>query len=60
MVDPRAAPKPHHLTGRSFGTLVEHPIVDSTKASRELGHDPRALEDTVRDFVRYYEGEAQL
>lgn len=48
------------FTPASIGTLVEHPIVDSTKASRELGHAPRALEDTVRDFVRYFEGEARL
>ena len=29
------------FTPASIGTLVEHPIVDGTKAARELGHAPR-------------------
>ncbi len=45
------------VTPASIGTLVEHPVVDGSKAARELGHVPRPLEDTVRDFVRYFEGE---
>jgi dihydroflavonol-4-reductase len=48
------------FTPASIGTLVEHPVVDGAKAARELGHAPRRLEDTVADFVRYYEGEPRL
>jgi dihydroflavonol-4-reductase len=48
------------FTPASIGTLLEHPVVDGSKAARELGHSPRPLEDTVRDFVRYYEGEPRL
>ena len=48
------------FTPASIGTLIEHPAVEGDKAARELDHNPRPLEDTVRDLVRYYEGEARL
>lgn len=48
------------FTPASIGTLIEHPIVEGDKAAEELGHIPRPLEDTVRDLVRYYEGEPHL
>jgi dihydroflavonol-4-reductase len=48
------------FTPASIGTLLEHPIVEGDKAAAELGHAPRPLEDTVRDLVRYYEGEPHL
>lgn len=48
------------FTPASIGTLLEHPIVEGDKAACELGHAPRPLEDTVRDLVRYYEGEPRL
>jgi dihydroflavonol-4-reductase len=46
------------LTPASVGTLVNHPTVDGSKAAAELGHRPRPLEDSVRDTVRWFEGEA--
>ncbi len=48
------------FTPASIGTLIEHPTVEGDKAARGLGHAPRPLEDTVRDLVRYYEGEPHL
>lgn len=48
------------FTPASIGTLIDDPVVDGDKAHRELGHDPRPLEDTVRDTVRWFEGEARL
>jgi len=48
------------FTPASVGTLVEEPIVDGDKARRELGHEPRPLEDTIRDTVRWFEGHSQL
>jgi dihydroflavonol-4-reductase len=35
-------------------TLAAFPRVSHAKAARELGHAPRALEDTLRDLHRYY------
>jgi dihydroflavonol-4-reductase len=46
------------LTPASVGTLLNHPIVDGSKAAAELGHHPRPLEDSVRDTVRWFEGDA--
>ena len=48
------------FTPASIGALVDDPIVEGDKARRELGHDPRPLEDTVRDTVRWFEGQAEL
>lgn len=48
------------FTPASIGTLLDDPIVEGTKAERELGHRPRPLEDTVRDTVRWFEGDASL
>jgi dihydroflavonol-4-reductase len=47
------------FTPASIGTLLDDPTVDGTKAATELGHDPRPLEDSVRDTVRWFEGIAQ-
>lgn len=44
------------FTPASIGTLLDDPLVDGTKARTELGHDPRPLEDSVRDTVRWFEG----
>lgn len=48
------------FTPASIGTLLDDPLVDGTKAGAELGHHPRPLEDSVRDTVRWFEGEARL
>jgi dihydroflavonol-4-reductase len=48
------------FTPASIGTLLDSPIVDGAKALAELGHRPRPLEDSVRDTVRWFEGEAHL
>jgi dihydroflavonol-4-reductase len=48
------------FTPASIRTLLDSPIVDGAKALAELGHRPRPLEDSVRDTVRWFEGEAHL
>ncbi len=48
------------FTPGSIGTLLDDPIVDGAKAAAELSHHPRPLEDSVRDTVRWFEGEAHL
>jgi len=48
------------FTPGSVGTLLDDPIVDGSKAAAELSHHPRPLEDSVRDTVRWFEGEAHL
>jgi len=48
------------FTPASIGTLVDDPIVESDRARAVLGHEPRPLADTVRDTVRWFEGEPQL
>jgi len=47
------------FTPASIGTLLDYPVVDGMKAATELGHDPRQLEDSVRDTVRWFEGIAR-
>lgn len=42
------------ITPASIGALIDDPVVDGDKARRELGHDPRPLEDSVRDTVRWF------
>lgn len=48
------------FTPGSVGTLLDDPMVDGSKAAAELGHHPRPLEDSVRDTVRFFEGEVRL
>ena len=48
------------FTPSSIGALLDAPIVDGSKADAELSHHPRPLEDSVRDTVRWFEGEARL
>jgi len=48
------------FTPGSVGTLLDCPLVDGSKAATELSHHPRPLEDSVRDTVRWFEGEAHL
>lgn len=47
------------FTPASIGTLLDDPQVDGSKAASVLGHCPRPLEDSVRDTVRWFEGEAR-
>ena len=51
---------PDVFTPASIGTLLDDPTVDGSKAAAELGHRSRPLEDSVRDTVRWFEGEARL
>lgn len=46
------------FTPASVGALVDDPRVDGDKARRELGHAPRPLEETIRDTVQWFEGDA--
>lgn len=48
------------FTPASIGTLLDDPLVDRAKAEAELGYRPRALEDTVRDLVRWYRARGDL
>lgn len=38
----------------AIGALVSAPIVDHGKATRELGYQPRPLQETVRDLVAFF------
>ena len=42
------------ITKASVSTLVENPVVDGSKAARELGYAPRSLEDTIDDLIRSF------
>ncbi len=48
------------FTPASVGALLDDPIVDGSKAAVELSHHPRPFEDSIRDTVRWFEGEARL
>ncbi|MGQ4615082.1 NAD-dependent epimerase/dehydratase family protein [Nocardia sp. R7R-8] len=37
----------------ALGALIAAPVVDHGKAERELGYQPRPLDDTVRDLVTF-------
>ncbi|GAA5054081.1 NAD-dependent epimerase/dehydratase family protein [Nocardia callitridis] len=38
----------------ALGALVSAPVVDHGKAERELGYQPRPLDETVRDLVAFF------
>ena len=42
------------FTKASVSTLAEDPIVDVSKAARELAYVPRSLDDTIEDLVRSF------
>jgi dihydroflavonol-4-reductase len=42
------------FTKASVSTLAENPIVDVSKAARELAYVPRSLDDTIEDLVRSF------
>ena len=42
------------FTPESLHALLTDPTVSSAKAARELGHEPRATEDTVRDVYAWF------
>ncbi len=42
------------FTRASVSTLAENPLVDGSKAARELGYAPRSLDDTIEDLVRSF------
>jgi dihydroflavonol-4-reductase len=48
------------FTSASIGTLLDDPLVDRSKAERELGYSPRPIEDTVRDLVWWYRERGDL
>jgi dihydroflavonol-4-reductase len=42
------------FTKASVSTLAENPVVDVSKAARELAYVPRSLDDTIEDLVRSF------
>ncbi|WP_433192652.1 NAD-dependent epimerase/dehydratase family protein [Nocardia sp. CA-107356] len=42
------------LSKAALGALVSAPIVDHGKAEREIGYQPRPIEETVRDLVTFF------
>ncbi|WP_040692266.1 NAD-dependent epimerase/dehydratase family protein [Nocardia vinacea] len=44
----------------ALGALVSAPIVDHGKAEREIGYQPRPIEETVRDLVTFFTDPKQL
>ncbi len=56
-----AAARRHHtaprFTAESIGTLQHCPIVDHSKARRELGHRPRPAARTVDDIYDWFRGQ---
>ncbi|MBJ8345757.1 NAD-dependent epimerase/dehydratase family protein [Antrihabitans sp. YC2-6] len=44
----------------AIDTLLTSPIVDGTKALRELGHDPRPTDETVRDLIAFFVTQGRL
>ena len=48
------------FTPASVDSLLNHPVVDHTKATRELGYVPRPRVDTVRDLVTWLGQDGQL
>lgn len=43
------------FTPASIGTLLDDPSIDGTKAATELHYRARALEESVRDTVQYFD-----
>jgi len=48
------------FTPASVGTLLDDPVVDRSKAERELGYGSRPLEDTVRDLIWWFRDRGDL
>lgn len=44
----------------ALGPLLASPLVDHTKAIRELGYEPRTMEQSARDFVSFLIQSGQL
>lgn len=44
----------------ALGALVSAPVVDHGKAEREIGYQPRPIDDTVRDLVTFFTDPKQL
>jgi dihydroflavonol-4-reductase len=44
----------------ALGPLLASPLVDCAKANRELGYQPRSMEQSARDFVSFLVQSAQL
>jgi dihydroflavonol-4-reductase len=42
------------FTKAAVSTLAENPVVDVSKAARELAYVPRSLDDTIEDLVRSF------
>lgn len=42
------------LSKAALGALVSAPLVDHGKAERELGYQPRPIDETLRDLVAFY------
>ena len=44
----------------ALGALVSAPVVDHGRAEREIGYQPRPIDDTVRDLVTFFADSKQL
>ncbi|MEV6768971.1 NAD-dependent epimerase/dehydratase family protein [Nocardia sp. NPDC051030] len=44
------------ISKASMGALLSAPIVERTKATTELGYQPRPAAETVRDLIDFYNG----
>jgi dihydroflavonol-4-reductase len=56
----RARGKRPLYTGESLSALQANRAISHEKASRDLGHAPRPLEDTVRDIYEWFEQAGML
>lgn len=48
------------FTEAAFGALLSAPIVDGTKARKDLGYEPRPAETTIRELIAFLVETSQL
>ncbi|WP_068272025.1 NAD-dependent epimerase/dehydratase family protein [Aldersonia kunmingensis] len=48
------------LSRASLGAILHSPVVDRTKAGKELGYSPRSSEQSIADLVDFYSGAGEL
>ncbi|MBF6354393.1 NAD-dependent epimerase/dehydratase family protein [Nocardia higoensis] len=48
------------LSKAALGALISAPAVDHSKATTELGYQPRPIEETVRDLVAFFDDPASV
>ncbi len=50
----------HPLSKAALDTIATSPIVDRSKAERDLGYQPRPLEQSVSDLIAFFVGTGQF